>query len=218
MKNRTGIQQGNLPPYGQVSVREELLQIAGDGIFYHGCDQRWFQKAWRRLSGCGPTTASSLFLYHQRANLGAPQVTKNACLLLMNELWGYITPTMRGVHTTEEYCTGALQFAEARGLEAETTRLDVPKKTGLRPSRDAVIRFLFGALKQDLPVAFLNHNNGAEKGLYSHHWVVIVSISHTPGGGAEVTFLDEGIIKRIDVANWLSTTKGGGGFATVRFS
>ncbi len=198
-------------------VREELLQITGPDAVYHGCDQEWYKKVWQRMSGCGPTTASSLFLYHQRAKQTMPQPEKAECLKLMEEFWGYITPTFRGVHTTGEFCGGAARFAHARGLRADTAALDIPKEQDIRPTLDTVLSFLQDALSNDLPVAFLNHNNGAEKGLYSHHWVVIVSLSYTPGGTAEIAFLDEAIVKRIDIGSWLRTTTGGGGFATLRF-
>ena len=220
MEHRAGLRQGNLPPNGagQASVREELLQIAGENIIYHGCDQQWYQKAWRRMSGCGPTTASSLFLYHQRANNGKLRPEKEECLQLMNEMWGYITPTFQGVHTTAIFSDGVKRFAKAHGLQAETAALDVPRDPAQRPTIETVLRFLEEALKHDLPVAFLNHNNGAEKGLYSHHWVVIVSLAYDQGGPAQIEFLDEGIIKRIDIASWLRTTTGGGGLATLHFS
>ncbi len=198
-------------------VREELLQIKGAGAVYHGCDQNWYKSIWQRMSGCGPTTASSLFLYHRRSKEHIPQPEKAECLKLMEELWGYITPTARGVHTTQEYCEGAGRFANAHGLQVDAAALDVPREPDLRPARDTVLRFLEEALKNDLPVAFLNHNNGAEKALDSHHWVAIVSLSYVPDGKTEIAFVDESIIKHIDVANWLRTTTGGGGFATLRF-
>lgn len=198
-------------------VQEELLQIKGSYTAYHGCDQRWYKKTWQRMSGCGPTTASSLFLYHQRASQGMPQPDKAKCLRLMEEMWEYITPTWQGVHTTGVFLEGAKCFAKARGLQADTAALDVPRELDARPTLDTVLSFLQDSLKNDLPVAFLNHNNGEEKVLDSHHWVAIVALSYTPGGAAEIAFLDEAILKRIDVGSWLRTTTGGGGFATVRF-
>lgn len=198
-------------------IREELLQISGPDTVYHGCDQKWYKKVWQRMSGCGPTTASSLFLYHQRAKHDMPQPDKAECLKLMEEFWGYITPTFRGVRTTEAFCRGAKRFAHARGMRLESEALDIPQKKEQRPTLETVLRFLEEALKQDLPVAFLNHNNGAEKALYSHHWVVIVSLSYTPGGAAKIAFLDESVVKRIDIGSWLRTTTRGGGFATLRF-
>ncbi|HWR24391.1 MAG TPA: hypothetical protein VN366_13015 [Feifaniaceae bacterium] len=216
MKEQNIMPQPGAGP-GTAGVREELLQIKSPGAVYHGCDQRWYQKAWQRMSGCGPTTASSLFLYSQRANRGMPQPDKAECLRLMEEMWDYITPTWQGVHTTGVFSEGAKRFADMRGLQADTAALDVPGKPDARPTPDTVIGFLQDAFGNDLPVAFLNHNNGAEKALDSHHWVAVVSLSHVPGGAAEISFLDEGIIKRIDIGNWLRTTTGGGGFATVRF-
>ncbi len=200
-----------------ISIREELLQINGLEAVYHGCDQTWYKTVWQRMSGCGPTTASSLFLYHRRSKEHMPQPEKAECLRLMEEFWGYITPTARGVHTTKEFCEGAERFAKAHSLRVDTATLDVPKEPDIRPTRDTVLRFLEEALQNDLPVAFLNHNNGAEKRLDSHHWVAIVALSYVPDGETEITFVDESIIKRIDIASWLRTTTGGGGFATLRF-
>jgi hypothetical protein len=71
------------------------------------------------------------------------------------------------------------------------------------------------ALRNDTPVAFLNLNNGAEKQLYSWHWVTIISLEYEEDGNtAFADILDEGLIKKIDLAGWFRTTTLGGGFVS----
>ena len=43
----------------------DYLKIEGnnENYIYYGGDQEWFKTAWRRISGCGPTTASAIIMY-----------------------------------------------------------------------------------------------------------------------------------------------------------
>lgn len=55
----------------------DYLKIEGnnENYIYYGGDQEWFKTAWRRISGCGPTTASAIIMYENRKNV--PKVLKN---------------------------------------------------------------------------------------------------------------------------------------------
>lgn len=195
----------------------ELFAIRGAGdTIYSGCAQEWFQKRWQRMSGCGPTTAASLFYYQQR-RCGGQMATREDILSLMNSFWQHVTPTWKGVYSTDYYISRVQSYAQANGISVMASALDVPKERSARPSPDTMLAFLFQALEQDLPIAFLNHHNGSEKTLFSHHWVVIVSLNCSPDG-CIAEFLDQGIVKRIDICRWLTHTKTGGGFVTLRFA
>ncbi len=93
--------------------------------------------------------------------------------------------------------------------------LDIPKNRFQRPELSAVSEFLENSLSKDLPVAFLNLDNGDEKRLDSWHWVTVIALDYERDGAAAVKILDEGRIKQIDLALWLQTTSLGGGFVSV---
>ena len=77
----------------------------------------------------------------------------------------------------------------------------------------AVVNFLRVGLQRDLPIAFLNLCNGAEQQLEPWHWVTISGLDYdTYNQYAIAQICDGGIVKRIDLALWLHTTRQGGGF------
>jgi hypothetical protein len=76
-----------------------------------------------------------------------------------------------------------------------------------------LLKFLEEALSKDSPIAFLNLCNGIEKNLECWHWVTIISLEYMEN--EEQTFvniLDDGQIKKIDLALWYNTTRKNGGF------
>ena len=48
----------------------ELLKIKDsiEDYTYFGGNQEWFETKWRRMSGCGPTTASTIIMYEDIVN------------------------------------------------------------------------------------------------------------------------------------------------------
>ena len=184
---------------------------------YDGCNQNWYTTVWQRLSGCGPTVASNLifYLYHNRQTPGLSQspINKKNCLLLMEEIWEYVTPTVKGISTTKMFYEAVLSYAKSKGLDIEYHFFDLPQDKIRRPSLFEVLKFLDGALLKDVPIAFLNLCNGDEKNLDRWHWVTIISLEYTENGNqAFVNILDDGQIKQIDLALWYHTTTKGGGF------
>jgi len=188
---------------------------------YYGCNQEWYKTTWRRTSGCGPTVASNIIHYinqtnNNKNNSNSP-ITKSSCLRLMNEIWKYVTPTLKGVSTTKILFNGLLAYSKSIGLNLKYDFIDIPKNRLLRPGFNHLLSFLNDALCNDSPVAFLNLNNGAEKQLYSWHWVTIVMLEYPEDGStAYTTILDEGVIKRIDLSQWYHTTTLGGGFVCFK--
>jgi hypothetical protein len=64
-----------------------------------------------------------------------------------------------------------------------------------------------------LPVAFLNLCNGEETNLERWHWVTVISVEYEEiKQGVFLSIMDEGMIKRINLALWYETTTLGGGF------
>ena len=178
---------------------------------FFGCNQAWYEDEWQRRAGCGPSVASHLFAY----SLGlAPQTTdRRGWLRLMEDVWHYVTPTDRGMPTSELFCQTTRSYAQARGVTMAQRVCDVPAEALLRPSLPELVAFLAEALQNDAPVAFLNLCNGEETCLYRWHWVTIVAMDYDPDGRRAVaTIFDEGRQLDIDLALWHSTTTLGGGF------
>ena len=131
----------------------------------------------------------------------------------MEEIWEYVTPTPRGIPTTELFYESVLNYAKAKEIQLECSFLDIPEDKSARPGLSTVLQFLEGALLKDAPIAFLNLCNGEEENLHRWHWVTIISLEYNQDGSQIfVTLLDEGLINTIDLALWHNTTVLGGGF------
>jgi hypothetical protein len=184
---------------------------------YYGNDQEWYESKWQRLSGCGPTTVANIIYYFNKTNpniiLNNFNPTKKDSLLLMDEIWKYVTPSMGGVSSTGMLCKGVLKYIREKELNIGLDVIDIPKKRLLRPEFQKLIEFLAAALDKDMPVAFLNLHNGKVKELDSWHWVTIISLEYDESQ-AHADILDEGMIKKIDLAEWFNTTAIGGGFVS----
>jgi hypothetical protein len=184
---------------------------------YHGCNQTWYKTAWQRLSGCGPTTATNLIFYLYQAPQSAESnhhpVSKKDCLLLMEEIWEYVTPSIKGVSSTKMFYQAVLAYAQAKGLPLQYHFLDLPKIKSSRPAFSEVLEFIDESLSKDVPVAFLNLCNGDEQNLDCWHWVTVISLDYEENEGqAFIDILDDGQIKKIDLTLWYQTTTKGGGF------
>lgn len=183
----------------------------------YGCQQLWYPKKWQRLAGCGPTVATNLFFYlsHYQApmELEEGSSSKESLISLMEELWKYVTPSMRGVNTTQMFYKPLLSFMKTKGFNADYRFCDIPKEKSQRPNFQEILDFLEDALIKNVPIAFLNLDNGEVKNLDRWHWVTIISLECAEEGtSAFVNILDEGQIKKIDLALWFNTTTLGGGF------
>lgn len=193
-----------------------MLKImdANSQTTYFGCDQEWYATEWQRCAGCGPSVVSTMLLYLNRLACGAEQGPhkKEECVLLMEDVWRYVTPTEHGIPTTKMLYEDVLNYAQSKGLAVQYHVCDIPEDPADRPALITVLDFIDNALAHDLPVAFLNRCNGDEKNLDRWHWVTIIDLEYEETGEtAWVTILDEGIMKRIDFALWYRTTTQGGG-------
>lgn len=182
---------------------------------YYGCNQVWYKKTWQKKAGCGPTVATNIILY-SKENRGT---TKSESLELMEEMWKHVTPTMKGVNTTNIFYSGLISYAKQINANLFYDALDVPRKKIIRPSFDKIIDFIVASLEKDIPVAFLNLCNGEEKCLDKWHWVTLISLEYNEDlSGTIIEILDEGLKKTIDLRLWYDTTILGGGFLSFSLS
>lgn len=188
----------------------------------YGCDQEWFTTEWQRRAGCGPTVAANIIYYLNctRNNFRTDKLplTKSEALSLMEEVYEYVTPTPRGIPTTKLLYNDVQNYAQAMSLDMKIGVMDVPENRELRPQFHDLIAFLDKALSNDIPIAFLNLDNGTEKKLDSWHWVTIISLEYELDGNiANISFLDGGTINKINLGQWFNTTTLGGGFVILDF-
>ena len=131
----------------------------------------------------------------------------------MEEVWEYVTPKERGIPTTGMFCESLGSYVQSKGLSLELYSCDIPEDKSARPTISEIVLFLETALLKDIPVAFLNLCNDCEENLDRWHWVTVISMEYEKlKESVIIHFLDEGIIKTIDLALWHETTTLGGGF------
>ena len=182
----------------------------------YGCDQQWYNTERQQMCGCGPSVACGIIWYLSHC-LGLSQsdltTPKDKCLVLMEEVWRFMTPSTEGIPSTKMFYESVLTYAESKGLNLEYRFCNIPIDESIRPEFTIIERFIKKGLKQNAPVAFLNLCNGKEENLERWHWVTIVSLFHEGlGERAFINILDSGLIKRIDLSLWYETTTRGGGF------
>ena len=197
----------------QASIKDihGLTISAGEGLF-HGADQDWFSSVWRRKAGCGPTTASNILRYmKERAFLTRAGGTKQEMQGLMEWVWGYVTPGVFGLNSTELFREGMDKLLGELNSPLRCRVLDVPADERERPSIQRTADFFRQAFEADSPIAFLNLDRGALPGLESWHWVSLIAMDHE-GDKLTATAADNGQLLGLDIGLWLETTKRSGGF------
>ena len=198
----------------KISIQEpDCLRIAGENNQEpcYGCNQEWYETDWQRRAGCGPTVAATLFYYLFRPDNGC--YTKQEWLERMEEVWNYVTPTERGMPTTQRFYQSVLTYAATKQKPVDYFCCDVPEERAIRPVLAEIVRFLAEGLQRDAAIAFLNLCNGEEPNLHRWHWVTITAIEHAADESqVMLKIVDEGKIKTINLGLWLETTTLGGGF------
>jgi len=186
---------------------------------HYGCNQEWYMTEWQRRSGCGPTVVTNILHYlnckHNDVKKNISLLAKSEALLMMEEVWQYVTPTMGGIPTIELLYDYVIDYAKSKALNIKLELISIHENQLLRPEFQHLISFLEKALCNDTPIAFLNLDNGDEKELDSWHWVTIISLDYVADGStAFIDILDGGSIKRIDLVKWFCSTILGGGFVS----
>ncbi|SHI16190.1 hypothetical protein SAMN02745823_02900 [Sporobacter termitidis DSM 10068] len=197
----------------------EVIDETSTDTFYGGW-QEWYSAWWKRLSGCGPTTVSNIMSYINRscdrADLACAPFTKSDFQRLMEDVWEYVTPSVRGIPTTAALKKGAAGYIAAKNLNLTMEELDIPKSRLLRPDFIKLLEFIRQSLENDVPLAFLSLDKGQEELLDSWHWVTLVALEYAEDGTAAFADVaDEGKLLHVDLKKWFDTTGLGGGF--VRF-
>ena len=188
----------------------ELMNITtADGETYIGGSQDWYEDIWHKKSGCGPVAASNIIWYIKRKLGTMPDYLK-----LMREMFDFVTPTLRGVDTSDIFVNGILGYAGENNLKTTPHVLDVPKKKRDRPDADALKEFIINALNTDSPVAFLNLSNGTVSDLENWHWVTIIAFDPDQ---MIVEISDHGKILTINISQWLETSMLGGSFVYIQY-
>lgn len=206
-----------------VSVKNiKLFEVIDEtaAATYCGGWQEWYGDVWKRMSGCGPTTVANIMNYLCRSCAGCidcPPLPKNDFQTLMEAVWRYVTPGVRGIPSTSALIKGAAGYIASENLDFTPEELDIPKNKNLRPAFAELAAFLSSSLKNDAPVAFLSLDNGKEKRLENWHWVTLLSLEYEEDGSAAFAGIaDEGVLFRVDLKKWYDTSSLGGGF--VRFA
>jgi hypothetical protein len=193
---------------------ENIHVVNHSGQEYFGCDQNWYSSEWQQMSGCGPSTASTLLLYLQksgRVDFPIHGLEQKDCKLLMENVWSHITPTQDGIYLVEQFCTGIQSFASSHRFSLDCQSLEIPESIELRPELADVVGFIACGLDQDCPIAFLNLSKGAVINLEEWHWVTIVALeTDEKQDQVFVTIFDGDKSDKIDFKCWYQTTIDGG--------
>lgn len=202
-----------------IKALEHIHVIDSNGFEYFGCNQEWYSTFWQRLSGCGPSVATTLLLYLVRSGqieFAVSGTDQADCKLVMDDIWTYITPTRRGVNTSEIFCQGITRFAEDQEIALACERLVFSRFDEIRPTLEEAVDFIERGLDRDCPVAFLNLHHGKAKNLESWHWVSIVSVDRDGAyDTVRVTIFDGDKADKIDFKTFYETTKKGGALVSL---
>ena len=196
----------------------EYMWINRDGGTLYGCNQDWYLIAWRRRAGCGPVAATNILLY-LRKKYGLERIpykndSLDDILVAMNDVYLYVRPKRRGLHTVKKFVRGMCKFGRSYGLGFWYQYIIVPPQAEKRPDLEKVVCFIKEALNNDVPVAFLNLDAGdVEDQLNGWHWVTVVAMDESREREYTLYYYDQSKKLQVDLGRWLSTTASGGGFA-----
>lgn len=196
----------------------EWLDIDTEKGQWHGYDQEWYTREWQRLAGCGPTTATQVMSYIE---LRDGRISREgahdqaAALRRMETMWEYVKPRYGGgVYKTAWLRDGMQRYVDDRKLQYEVRMINISPFQSSRDDVSVVAEFITDALKQDIPVAFLNRHKGHEKALWTWHWVPVWGIFRE-NDDIRCRIFDEGQIRDFSLTNWMKDTILGGGFAYI---
>lgn len=196
----------------------DLLKVnAPQGGHYMGGAQVWFNDFRKRMSGCGPTTASGMLWYLARSRQNSAlcetgKAEKSDFLKHMHKVFDHVTPGAMGVSSAAAFSAGIMRYGSSCGVRLQTRVLKIPAVRGMRPAPEAVRDFIIQSLGEDLPLAFLNLSNGSLANLDNWHWVMMIAFEPE---SMTATICDSGGTKDINLGEWLETTALGGGLVSI---
>ena len=191
----------------------QWLETVIDGKVVYGLDQQWYGDRFKRLAGCGPVTASTILLYMNRREggpLGYDNSNMERILEMLNDVWLYVRPGLKGLHRVENFVKGVDKLCAHYGVRWECQHTKVSKNTKVARAAG----FIEAGISNDSPVAFLNLHRGAVTAFDSWHWFVLTGIRED-NGIYMVNGIDEGRKLEFDLAEWITTTEKGGGLAYI---
>lgn len=190
-----------------------LLRLPGklaSGAF--GLSQEWFPKKWQRLSGCGPTTAATLYFYLARKQGLHDGATQEDALRLMSAMWHQITPGPLGLYNPHRFIRGFSNYAARQGQFFTTQAMFC---RGRRPKHvHQALDFIHSGLQNDVPVAFLNLHSRYPS-ISPWHWMPIIGLAPHKGK-SQATVLDYGYRRTVPIEDWLSRLPTIGAFIWFR--
>jgi len=203
------------------------MWLQHDAELLYGCDQDWYTIEWRRRAGCGPVAATNILLYlskkHDIKAIPYQNNNKDDAIIAMNDVYQYVKPRRRGLHTVKKFVKGMYKFGRRYGVRFWHQYILVPPQAQIRPDLSMVVSFLEEALNKDVPVVFLNLDAGeVEDQLQSWHWVTVVGMiknnqvsdsASDSNGAVMLRYYDQSKCIDVDIGKWLDTTVKGGGFA-----
>jgi hypothetical protein len=200
-------------------TKPECLQIAEDEgtAAHYGGDQEWYGEEWRRMAGCGPTSAANVTAYLAltrpalRGLYAGEDMRRSLFTAHMEELYRYVTPGNMGLNRPEMFTQGVEAFAASRGLTLVPHLFEVHGYLhGGRPPVQALAAFVRQGLESDCPVAFLNLTKGRVKNIQGWHWTTLVGADMEDGRLSAIAS-DEGKQIRFDLRLWYLSTRMRGG-------
>ena len=199
-------------------LHKDWLEIKSDGgRLMFGYDQEWYSTEYKRKRGCGPTSATMLFLYiMRRDSLQLPFATDSVSDIkeALEFVWDFVTPTPMGLYSLKSYCHGMEELFKHFKLVYKCEGLNVSLLRSTRPTLAETIAFIEQGLSLDSPVAFVNLDRGKETALEGWHWITVVGLHYDENSDKYIaTCYDDGDLVKFDVRLWLETTKMGGAFA-----
>ncbi len=192
----------------------EWITVSFQGKPFYGYDQEWYGQYRQKLAGCGPTTASVLAAYLDKKEWHIDTPGQKSALALMETMWQYVPPRMRGLYKTRWFRDGFCAYMEEHSLLGRVDILRVRPFHWRTPSPETAGNFIAEGIRADCPVAFLNRHDGGEPALSTWHWVPVTAVESRDGDWL-CTIWDEGHAGVFSLSNWLKRTRFGGGFVRV---
>lgn len=192
----------------------EWITLTAEGKPFYGYDQEWYDQYRQRLAGCGPTTAAVLAAYLNQKEWHINTPEQKSAIALMNMMWQYVTPRMRGLYKVRWFRDGFRSYMKAHSLLGKVEILRVLPFHLMTPSVKKAGQFIAEGIQDDCPVAFLNRHDGGEPALSTWHWVPVTAIEFCDGD-CLCTIWDGGRAGVFSLSNWLKRSRFGGGFVRV---
>ncbi|MCL2059100.1 MAG: hypothetical protein FWH01_08595 [Oscillospiraceae bacterium] len=172
-----------------VISRPEHMCIRRDDEMLYGCNQDWYRIEFRRRAGCGPVAATNIIMYLKK-RYGAQRIpyqndSVEDALTAMNDVFLYVRPKRRGLHTVKKFVKGMCRFGRKYGIRLWYQYTIVPPQADMRPGLEKIVDFIKNGLAEDVPIAFLNLDAGeVEDQLSSWHWVTVYELQCVADVGA----------------------------------